>query len=226
MTMKQLLISLYAALCITTMHARKAERFVVDPIEAQLRNFHTAIKDAKNLIEVDYTVTSPPARPNLSHMLLNDYDKDGIPDRYDLCPEKFGVHRRRGCPEWDFRKLVSFAKERMRMSKSDYETTINAFAKLKLDEQMNIDSTSLKELDRFIALMKRNRHWNITISSHFDQARTDRQNRNLSEQRLNAVLDHIRRKGVAGSRIKGYFFGASRPVTDLPHARFEIELNY
>ena len=226
MSGKSVAVSLATILYLATAQAKKTEKPAVDCIEAQMRNFYAGIESAKNLIRVDYTVTAADVRPNFDYLNMNDYDKDGIPDKYDLCPETYGIHRRRGCPEWDLRKIVSFAKERIKMSKSDYETTINVFSKLRFDDNHNLDSLSTQGLDQFITLMKRNRNWNISVSSHFDKAKNDKQNRIASEQRLKAVLEYFRKKGIDDKRVKGYYFGNSRPVIDLPPARFEVELDY
>lgn len=217
---------LAATCCLTTVYAGKSQKIKINIIDAQIRNFYAGIKDAKYLIKPDFEVKAQAISPNFSYLMMNDFDKDGIPDKYDLCPEKPGVFHRRGCPEWDFRKIVSFAREKMRISQNDCQIIINVFANLKIDDNMSIMPESAKELDRFVALMKRNRHWNISISSHFDKARTDRKNTTVSEQRLNAIIDYLHKKGLAANRIKGYFFGASRQVTDLPATRFEVEIKY
>ena len=228
MSVKFIPVLLFAMLSLVPAQARKSEKSPVNHAEAQTKTLYTNVKAIRNDVHsrINYTVTAE-VRVNFSYLELRDYDNDGIPNKYDLCPETPGTYRRRGCPEFDLRKIVSFAKNRMRISKSNLETAVNAFSRLQFNDSYGLLSSSTQYLDEFVALMKRNRHWSITVSSHFcDGAKSNKRNRIISEQRLNSVLEYMTRKGIDKKRITGYFFGDSRPVIDLPASRFEVEFKY
>lgn len=72
--------------------------------------------------------------------------------------------------------------------------------------------TSNAELDKLVKLMKANPTLRIELGGHTDNVGADAANLTLSQQRANAVRDHVVAQGVDGARITAKGYGETNPV--------------
>ena len=68
------------------------------------------------------------------------------------------------------------------------------------------------ELDRLVKLMKDVPSLKIEISGHTDNTGSVKLNTSLSQDRAQAVVDYLKSKGVATSRMTAMGYGSSRPI--------------
>lgn len=67
-------------------------------------------------------------------------------------------------------------------------------------------------LDKAIRLMKNESNLNITLESHTDSRGEDEFNMELTQERINVLIEYIGFKGISIRRIKGTAFGETKPV--------------
>ncbi|PSG90482.1 hypothetical protein C7H52_04160 [Aurantibacter aestuarii] len=72
---------------------------------------------------------------------------------------------------------------------------------------------SIEELDKLYQHLEENKTLNITIYGHTDNVGLDSRNKELSEQRAEAVSNYLISKGLNPERIKWFGFGADAPIT-------------
>lgn len=72
---------------------------------------------------------------------------------------------------------------------------------------------SIEELDKLYQHLEENKTLNITIYGHTDNVGLDSRNKELSEQRAEAVSNYFIQKGLSPERIKWFGFGADAPIT-------------
>lgn len=68
------------------------------------------------------------------------------------------------------------------------------------------------ELEKLVRLLKANPALRIELGGHTDNVGNDAANQKLSEQRANAVRDHVVRQGIDGARITAKGYGETKPV--------------
>lgn len=73
-------------------------------------------------------------------------------------------------------------------------------------------STSHRELDKVVALMKDKPNATAEVGSHTDYLGSDQYNLTLSKKRSQAVVNYLVSKGVAESRLSPVGYGESRPL--------------
>ena len=71
---------------------------------------------------------------------------------------------------------------------------------------------SLPELDRLAAIMQENPTMVIELGGHTDNQGDKKLNQELSEQRVVAVINYLRQKGVARNRMTGKGYGETKPI--------------
>ena len=71
---------------------------------------------------------------------------------------------------------------------------------------------SLPELDRLATIMNENPTLVIELGGHTDNQGEKKLNQELSEQRVIAVINYLRQKGVARNRMTGKGYGESKPL--------------
>lgn len=174
--------------------------------------------------EQHFKAVFTPVKPHNAYFDLHDYDHDGIPDKYDNCPSTPGLPERFGCPEIDPTKMITFARHTISMSDIDFENAVYAFNQLSLANGKLTESTR-GSLDGFIKMLKRRKNLMVSLSSYVDMgAGVD--NVELSKIHLKELKSYMIKRGISPRRIKGYFFGDTMPVVDLPLSRFEVEIDY
>ncbi|HNG89325.1 MAG TPA: DUF6089 family protein, partial [Saprospiraceae bacterium] len=129
-----------------------------------------------------------------------DADDDGIPDRDDLCPATAGMLINRGCPvvEEKDKKVLALAVKQVQFE----------FSNATLLPQ------SEKILDDIADIMTKYPDYHLTIEGYTDNVGSTVANQYLSEQRANACLAYLSKKGVPAARMKAFGMGENLPVGD------------
>ncbi len=130
--------------------------------------------------------------------IVRDTDKDGVPDDKDQCPNTLsGVAvDANGCPinkKEDLNQLkkgIAFKTNSSQLTEKSYAT-----------------------LNDIADLMNKFKNANLEVQGHTDNTGSDHKNEKLSQDRANAVVEYLVRKGVAKERLRAKGFGASMPLT-------------
>ncbi len=117
-----------------------------------------------------------------------DSDGDGVPDKYDECPDtpKGAIVDSRGC--WVI-KGVAF----------DYK-------------KWNIKEEFDSNLNNVVDVLQKNPDLHIRIEGHTDNIGSMKYNIDLSQKRAQAVKNYLVEKGIDASRITTEGFGFQRPI--------------
>lgn len=76
----------------------------------------------------------------------------------------------------------------------------------------NIQPSSEASLRRLLSLMEQNPNIRVELTGHTDSRGSAAYNLELSQKRINAVIQYLKKEGVASSRISGKGLGESQPV--------------
>ena len=127
-----------------------------------------------------------------------DSDKDGVADHLDKCPNTLvGVAvDKNGCPNksQDLEKLkkgIQFKSGSAKLTKSSYKT-LNNIAKL----------------------MKKVESVNLEVQGHTDDSGKEEKNKKISEQRAQAVVKYLIKKGIDSERLRAVGYGSDKPIAD------------
>lgn len=85
-----------------------------------------------------------------------------------------------------------------------------SFARGKSD----LESSSNKELNRLVTMLKQHPDMKIELSGHTDNRGSTKLNQKLSEDRVASVKKYLVSKGIKRSRIVGKGYGGSKPIAD------------
>ena len=80
-------------------------------------------------------------------------------------------------------------------------------------DKFNIKLSSIVELKTVIQVLKKNPSMRIEISGHTDNTGSDTHNKELSQNRANAVVNYLVEKGIDKRRLVAVGYGASKPST-------------
>jgi hypothetical protein len=84
----------------------------------------------------------------------------------------------------------------------------------------DLSSSSLIQIDRSAAWLKRNPRFRIVLEGHTDRIGVDPYNEDLATRRVNAVRERLMRRGIASDRIVLITYGESQAITpDNPEDR-------
>ena len=127
-----------------------------------------------------------------------DSDKDGVADHLDKCPNTLvGVAvDKNGCPN----------------KNQDLD-------KLKKGIQFKSGSAKLtaggnKTLNKVVKLLKQLPNVNLEIQGHTDDVGKPEKNQKMSEQRAQAVVKYLVKKGIAADRLRAVGYGPDKPIAD------------
>lgn len=81
-------------------------------------------------------------------------------------------------------------------------------------DKHNIKPQAAFELDKLIALMKRNPEMIIKVESHTDSRGSNAYNMPLSDKRAQSTVQYVISKGIAADRISGEGFGSTKPAVN------------
>lgn len=80
--------------------------------------------------------------------------------------------------------------------------------------QSNLTKTSLLELDHLITSLKEHYFLKILIEGHTDNSGKALVNQRLSTNRVIAVMDYMKEKGIASDRLRSQSHGAAQPIAN------------
>jgi OmpA-OmpF porin, OOP family len=136
-----------------------------------------------------------------------DTDGDGIPDHLDECPDVYGSWKYKGCPE-----ITSEVKEVLQKALRgvNFETGRAVLTK-----------SSFPALDAVVKVMKEEPTYTLKITGHTDNVGTVEHNMKLSKDRAQAVEDYLEAQGLDASRFIVIGFGPTRPIAsnDTPEGK-------
>lgn len=144
-----------------------------------------------------------------------DADKDGdtVVDRLDECPDQAGVVEEKGCPKKY--KLVEVKKD-----------------KIEIRQQINFASGSARITGRSsqevldevaLALRDNPQIQKIRIEGHTDSQGSDASNLRLSQNRADAVMAQLIKRGVDPARLTSIGYGESTPIASNATAKGRAE---
>ena len=127
-----------------------------------------------------------------------DSDKDGVADHLDKCPNTLvGVAvDKNGCPNknQDLDKL----KKGIQFKSGSAKLT----------------ASSNKTLNNIAKLLKKLPNVNLEIQGHTDDVGKEEKNKKISEQRAQAVVKYLVKKGIAADRLRAVGYGSDMPIAD------------
>ena len=127
-----------------------------------------------------------------------DSDKDGIPDKYDLCPQLYGSIGIQGCPE---------------LTSEEIGIIIKAINNLHFDKNMSeIKYESYSSLTDIAVLMHLNPHLLLLIEGHASPDGPAFYNLSLSARRAKSVQKFLISRGVNKSKLVIDFHGEEVPL--------------
>ncbi|APR86992.1 Outer membrane protein A precursor [Minicystis rosea] len=146
---------------------------------------------------------SPGARYVFETRDTADADKDGIPDEVDACPNEPGEldsdPEKIGCPRY------------IRRVKGSNEIEVLKRIEFEFDKS-TILPVSYPILDEMVSLLHANPTIkSVSIEGHTDNQGTPEYNQHLSEDRANAVMAYLVKKGIAQGRLTAKGFGLTKP---------------
>jgi outer membrane protein OmpA-like peptidoglycan-associated protein len=130
---------------------------------------------------------------------LPDRDGDGVPDKFDRCPDVAGPIENQGCPIYE--KII------VHEDKLELKEKI-AFAK----DTDKLETESFPLLDEVAKALRDNKSFRVLVEGHASSEGTEEHNQDLSERRALAVLDYLAQHGVPRDRLSSKGFSSSRPI--------------
>jgi outer membrane protein OmpA-like peptidoglycan-associated protein len=129
-----------------------------------------------------------------------DRDQDGVADRLDNCPDEAGRAAQQGCQAQQY---VVITPEQLRVLDPITFTTART----------KIRRRSLRVLDNLAAVLAQHPELTrIRIAGHTDDRGGAELNKQLSQQRAEAVMQYLVRRGVPAERLETIGHGEDRPI--------------
>jgi outer membrane protein OmpA-like peptidoglycan-associated protein len=129
-----------------------------------------------------------------------DRDKDSIPDYLDKCPTKFGLASNNGCPD-----KMQERREEMIIENSMFNLEFESASAI-------IINSSYNNLDSLAQLLLINKKYRMLIAGYTDNVGNKEDNKQLSQDRANAVRNYLISKGVEEERINAFGYGEEFPI--------------
>ncbi|HMR19832.1 MAG TPA: OmpA family protein, partial [Sphingobacterium sp.] len=134
---------------------------------------------------------------------LKDDDNDGVPNKYDKCPNTpAGVKvDGSGCP-----------LPELKLPAAEKNVVVEAVRNLEFDfAEATIRSSSYSSLDGLAALMKE-KGYSLKLDGHTDNVGPLHVNTKLSQDRADAVKTYLVNKGVSANKIQTAGHGPKQPL--------------
>ena len=157
-------------------------------------------RDGDGVPDKDDSCPDVKGSPNFHGCPAPDTDGDGVNDDDDKCPLVKGLASNHGCPPIrpELIARVNNVADRV------------FFVRAKAV----IEDNSLSELDRVVAILQSDSVLRIRIEGNTDSEGTDARNLNLSIRRAHAVVNYLRKQGIAASRMDFVGYGSKHPLAD------------
>jgi len=154
--------------------------------------------------------------------LIKDDDNDGISNRDDRCPKtNLGiVVDERGCsPDSDEDGIIDSIDECPNTSKDFIVDKLGCpqTVVLKVNFESKKDTIlkdSFSNIEKFAEFLKENIGYQAIIYGYTDSIDTDRNNKQLSQNRANAVMEALIDNGVKLTRVTAIGMGSKNPIAD------------
>lgn len=131
-----------------------------------------------------------------------DTDNDTVADHRDNCPNEAGDPANAGCPAAN-KQLVAIADKKIEIKDRVYFDT----------GKSTIQRRSFALLDQIATVLAQHPEIErLAVEGHTDNVGEPERNKQLSQERAQAVLDYLAGKGVEAARLKAEGFGQDRPV--------------
>lgn len=128
-----------------------------------------------------------------------DTDNDGIVDSEDMCPEKSGSITNNGCPELTERRIALDKK---------LQNLFFEFGKA------NMTQLSKEKADKIIEIMREHEDYVLKLHGHTDDIGSAKLNRELAYKRLNTIHDYLIQNIIPESRIVILPHGEDSPLVE------------
>lgn len=92
-------------------------------------------------------------------------------------------------------------------------------------DKYELKEASFPELRRVVELLNKNPEMKISIEGHTDNIGTVAYNMGLSERRANAVVQYLKKEGIAADRMQAVGWGKSKPIASNDDEKGGRELN-
>jgi outer membrane protein OmpA-like peptidoglycan-associated protein len=136
-----------------------------------------------------------------------DNDGDGILDVNDRCPDEAevinGVEDEDGCPD-EGESKVKVTEEKIEILDRVYFDTSKATIKPRSFDVLNQVASVLKANKKTII--------RVEVQGHTDDQGNSESNRELSQQRAEAVVDYLVSKGVSRETLEAKGYGEANPI--------------
>ncbi len=127
-------------------------------------------------------------------------DKDGVPDKYDKCPQVKGEDN--GCPK---------SKQNTAYTADDLKSLKPVLIYFELSKA-EINKDGKISLDNMANFIKKASFKKYLVSGHTDNTSSDQTNLKLSQERANTVKAYLVSKGVNPDVLVAKGFGEAYPV--------------
>ncbi len=142
---------------------------------------------------------------------VEDTDGDGIPDKYDFCPQVSGMKEFGGCPKPEEKpvKTVTEIKEVVKevVKAPTSQTVYFDYDSAKLSNNAKVI------LDGLATALKDNNSYNIEIDGNTDSIGSDSYNKTLSSKRAENIKQYLVSKGLSNGAISTMAYGEDKPAS-------------
>lgn len=174
-------------------------------LQAQEESF---AKREKQLIEENNKVKSQIER---LYADFADDDADGVPNRYDKCPDTpKGVQvDGSGCPLPEAKAPII---QQIYVTEEDKKVVDEAIKNLEFDlGKATIRSSSFESLNK-VAVLLIEKNFSLKLAGHTDNTGAAELNMRLSKNRAEAIKTYLVSKGANASRIEAVGYGHTQPI--------------
>jgi len=156
---------------------------------------------------------------------IPDTDKDGVNDEQDSCPNVAGLVRYHGCPvpdtdgdgiNDDLDKCPTVKGTKENSGCPEMQKKMNELAKSVYFKSgaSKISSKVYKTIDEVIVVLKANPTLKLSIEGHTDNTGTESVNKDLSQERADAIVSYLKKKGIDSKRLIAKGYGSEKPVAN------------
>jgi type IX secretion system PorP/SprF family membrane protein len=133
-----------------------------------------------------------------------DTDGDGIVDSEDMCPEKAGNINNNGCPELIEKRIALDNK---------LQNLFFEFGKASMTQ------LSIEKADKIIDIMRENEAYILKLHGHTDDIGSAKLNKELAYKRLNSIHDYLIQNIIPETRIVILPHGENSPLVENTNER-------